>query len=84
MKQSDAFQYIDDLPVIEYNKKNRGEVFTKISIVKEHLAALPNSLWKKKNMRWLDIASGVGNYTVFCYFKLMNTLNNVIKSNSKK
>ena len=84
MKQSDAFQYIDDLPVIEYNKKNRGEVFTKISIVKEHLAALPNSLWKKKNMRWLDIASGVGNYTVFCYFKLMNTLNNVIKSNSKR
>ena len=84
MNKLDAFQYIDELPVVEYNKKNRGEVFTKMAIVEEHLSALPKSVWKGKKYQWLDVASGVGNYTIFCYFKLMSTLRSAIKNTSKR
>ena len=84
MNKTDAFQYINDLPMNEYNKKNRGEVFTKMAIVEEQLSCLPNFVWKNRKIKWLDVASGVGNYSVYCYYKLMNSFRLMIPNRDKR
>lgn len=62
------------LDSIDLHKKSRGEVFTAMSIVNEQLSHLPTHVWKDPEFKWLDVASGMGNYAIHCYYKLMDTL----------
>ena len=64
----------------ENERKLFGEVFTPLSLVCEMLSALPEDIWKYKNIRWLDPANGIGNFPVVIYYKLMNTLQDVEKN----
>jgi len=43
-------------------KGDQGEVFTPVSIIDEMLALLPSSVWKNKDLRWLDPACGFGQF----------------------
>lgn len=58
------------------NKKERGEVFTPIKLVKEMLDKLPKQVWSNPDLKWLDPAVGIGNFTIIVYFELMNGLEN--------
>ena len=55
-------------------KKERGEVFTPISLVKEMLNKLPSSVWNNPDLKWLDPAVGIGNYPIIVYLNLMKGL----------
>ena len=41
-----------------------GEVFTPLELVDEMLHSLPEAVWKNKHMKWLDPASGIGNFPI--------------------
>ena len=59
--------------------KSRGEVFTPFSLIQEKMEMLDeygNNALTKPNpyKKWLDPAGGIGNYPLYVYNKLMNTL----------
>jgi len=58
----------------EKEKKEYGEVFTPIKLVKEMLDKLPNEVWSDPNLKWLDPAVGIGNFPIIAYLKLMEGL----------
>jgi hypothetical protein len=55
-------------------KKQYGEVFTPIKLVNEMLDKLPIEVWTNKNLKWLDPASGIGNFPIIVYLRLMDGL----------
>jgi hypothetical protein len=63
----------------DVEKKQFGEVFTPINLVYEMLDKLPIEVWKNKNLKWLDPASGMGNFPIAVYLRLMEGLKDEIK-----
>ena len=60
-------------------KKENGEVFTPMTLVSEMLDKLPKEVWKNKNLKWLDPATGMGNFPIAVYLRLMEGLKDEIK-----
>jgi len=60
-------------------KKENGEVFTPMILVNEMLDKLPKKVWKNKNLKWLDPATGMGNFPIAVYLRLMEGLKDEIK-----
>ena len=65
------------------DKKMFGEVFTPLELICEMLSKLPKSVWKNKDLVWLDPANGIGNFPVIVYYKLMASLKD-IKNDSER
>ncbi len=68
----------------DIEKKQFGEVFTPILLVNEMLDKLPIDVWKNKNLKWLDPASGMGNFPVAIYLRLMEGLKDTIKDETER
>ena len=66
------------LPVKIIEKDKYGEVFTPPSLIREMLGKLPESVWKNKDLKWLDPANGTGNFPMIVYKKLDVGLETVI------
>lgn len=70
----------DQKEVIEFIETNlkpkkeqvaaRGEVFTPLDLVSEMLDHLPKEVWTHPEYKWLDPASGLGQFPVIVYAKL--------------
>ena len=69
----------DCLKPKEVEKKENGEVFTPMILVNEMLDKLPKDIWKNKNLKWLDPATGMGNFPIAVYLRLMEGLKDEIK-----
>ena len=57
-------------------RKEKGEVFTPVAIVRDMLDKLPSDVWSNPYLKWLDPAVGIGNFPVIVYLKLMEGLKN--------
>ncbi len=57
-----------------------------MELVNEMLDKLPEEVWTDKNLKWFDPASGMGNFPIAVYLRLMRTLKEEIpnKKNRKK
>lgn len=64
----------NNLPTSEKAKKERGEVFTPVKIINDMLDTLPEEVWKNPELKWLDPASGLGNFSVVIYKRLLDGL----------
>ena len=74
-REEDLLNYINKfLTPSEREKKQKGEVFTPLSLVKEMLDKLPKEVWYNPNLKWLDPANGMGNFPIIIYQRLMETL----------
>ena len=73
----------DKLKPSEKAKNERGEVFTPLELVNEMLDKLPLEVWSNPNLKWLDPATGIGNFPVMVYLRLMNGLK-YFESNPEK
>jgi hypothetical protein len=69
----------DCLKPKDIEKKQFGEVFTPMKLVNEMLDKLPKEIWKNKNLKWLDPCSGMGNFPIAVYLRLMEGLKDEIK-----
>lgn len=61
-------------------KKKYGEVFTPLELINEMLDKLPSSVWTNPNLKWFEPASGMGNFTICVYLRLLNTLKKIFKT----
>jgi hypothetical protein len=69
----------DCLKPKDIEKKENGEVFTPMILVNEMLDKLPNEIWTNKHIKWFDPATGMGNFSIAVYLRLIDTLKIVIK-----
>ena len=83
MKET-ILQIIDDTKTNKINKWSRGEVFTPNQIITDMLDTLPSHVWKDPTLKWLDPTSGIGNFPVFIYWRLMHGLSTVIVEEQKR
>ena len=61
-------------------KKQFGEVFTPMCLVNEMLDKLPIEVWHNKDLTWFDPATGMGNYPIAIYLRLMESLKDEIEN----
>lgn len=62
-------------PVVREEEKNKfGEVFTPPALINEMLDKLPPEVWTDPNKKWLDPATGFGNFPMVVYERLMEGL----------
>ena len=66
-----------NLSIREFEKNKYGEVFTPYSYICDVLDQLPSSVWSNPTLRWLEPASGIGNFCVVVYIRLMDGLSTV-------
>jgi hypothetical protein len=72
---ADIGVYIDsNLSIRDLEKNKYGEVFTPYSYICELLDQLPARVWSNPALRWLEPASGIGNFCVVIYMRLMGGL----------
>jgi type I restriction-modification system DNA methylase subunit len=67
-------QNMDTYSIDIKNKVNHGEVFTPFHIIEEMLDLLDEKDWSNPNLKWLDPANGIGNFTIIIIERLMNGL----------
>ena len=72
------------LPVRKVEKDKNGEVFTPTELIYEMFDKLPKSVWKNKDLKWLDPANGTGNFPMIAYTKLMTGLKTKIPDKQKR
>ena len=76
----DALEWFNNnLGVREEQKDKNGEVFTPHSLIKEMLDQFPKSVWKNKDLKWLDPAAGYGQFMFEVVRRLMDGLKDEIK-----
>ena len=74
----------DCLKPKEIEKKENGEVFTPMILINEMLDKLPKEVWTNKNLKWLDPATGMGNFPIAVYLRLMEELKDEIKDTKER
>ena len=74
-------------------KQVYGEVFTPLNIIEELFENLDkkyreinnNSIFEEVNFKWGDVnGSGIGNFSIVIYFKLMDGLKNIIINENER
>ena len=67
------------------NKKNYktdkelfGEVFTPFYFIDDIFKIFPDEIFKNPNLKWLDPGAGTGNFSIYLYYKLLESLIYVI------
>ena len=84
IKNLDLNSYNQNLKVNKENKQLYGEIFTPFSLIEDMLYLIPNHLFYDKNLRWLDPGAGTGYFSIFLYFKLFNTLKEIIPNDNER
>ena len=74
----------DCLKPKDIEKKQFGEVFTPMILVNEMLNKLPKEVWDDKTLKWLDPATGMGNFPIAVYLRLMEGLKEQIPNDKEK
>lgn len=72
------------LPVRENEKDKFGEVFTPPILINELLDQLPKYVWTDPTLKWLDPASGTGNFFMLVFYRLMTGLAKKIPNKNKR
>jgi hypothetical protein len=74
-------------------KQKYGEVFTPIEFINNNMLKgiedywmekNNENIWTNENITWYDPATGMGNYPIAIYYKLMNGLRNKIPDEKKR
>lgn len=85
MNYEDKISFIHNLMnPTELSKKNRAEVLTPIELIEEMLNELPSNVWNNMELKWLDPASGIGNFQLVIYKRLMNGLKKKIPDEKER
>lgn len=78
----------EHLPPKTFEKKQFGEVFTPLELVKEMLDAIDKyadkDFWKNPNLKILDPAAGIGNFPIIAFEKLNEGLKDKIPNATKR
>jgi len=78
--KKEILDILNNLKINNKNKKLFGEVFTPIFLINDLVDKLPKDVWKNPDLKWLDPASGLGNFPIIIYYRLMESLKVVFKN----
>jgi hypothetical protein len=82
--QQDIHSLIEQyLPAKNKEKSDLGEVFTPVSMIENMYDHFPSSAFHKNNT-WLDPCTGIGNFMIVLFFKLMTQLRSISKHSRAK
>jgi len=71
----DIQEYINQNLTLRKEEKDKfGEVLTPPNLIDEILDEFPSTIWKNKDLKWLDPAAGTGNYFALVYSRYMKSL----------
>ena len=70
------------LPAKNKEKSDLGEVFTPVSMIENMYDHFPSSAFHK-NKTWLDPCTGIGNFMLVLFFKLMTQLRSISNPHSR-
>ena len=71
------------LPIRNTEKNKFGEVFTPVELINLIIDKLPMKAWSNPHAKWLEPASGIGNFMIIIYKRLMEGLK-TWQTNKKK
>lgn len=74
----------EHLPSKDKEKSELGEVFTPISMIDDLYNHYPKSVWSNSTFTWLDPSSGIGNFPLVLFFRLMNGLRSKFPNATKR
>lgn len=70
-KTEEVLEYINKhLAPKDEERKQLGQVYTPLTLVNDMLDTLPSSVWKNKDLKWLDPANGMGNFPIMAFLRL--------------
>jgi hypothetical protein len=73
--EDEILEFYKEKSIIRTTEKNEyGEVFTPVGLINELLDALPKSVWRNPDLRWLDPAAGLGQFSAVIYMRLLKSL----------
>ena len=72
------------LPSNDKKKSKHGAVFTPVSMIDTLYDRFPSSVWSDPHRTWLDPATGIGNFALILFLRLMKGLQRAIPSSSKR
>jgi len=72
------------LTIREEEKELYGEVFTPPELIINMFSQLPDDIWLNTTLKWLDPSSGIGNFQVVVYYKLMDSLKSKIQNEKQR
>jgi len=72
------------LPSKDKEKSEHGEVFTPPSMIDTVYDHFPKRIWSDPTITWLDPATGIGNFAIVLFFRLMNGLHTVIPQETRR
>jgi len=73
-KEEAVLSYLDKLSKDTRRKSNiskNAEIFTPPNLINQMLDDLPIVVWSNENYKWLDLACGIGNFSLLIYGRLM-------------
>lgn len=68
----------------EMEKKEFGEVFTPLKLVEDMLDTLPKEVWTNPRLTFLEPGSGLGNFSICVFYRLMDGLKTAIPDSAKR
>lgn len=81
------YEYSDIDPLLNINIENKtlyGEVNTPFSLIENMLDLFPDHVFKNKNLKWLDIGAGTGNFSIALFYRLDKSLFNEIPDSKER
>jgi hypothetical protein len=72
------------LPSNDKKKSKHGAVFTPVSMIDTLYDRFPSSVWSDPHRTWLDPATGIGNFALVLFLRLMKGLQRAIPSSVKR
>ena len=76
--------YPFSLNINEINKIKFGEVITPFPLIEKIINLLPKDIFSNSKLSWLDPCVGSGNFMIFIYKKLYQSLQTEIKAPKKR
>ncbi len=70
--------FVQDFNVISENKTQYGEVRTDFKLINDMFKLIPSVFFSIPELKWLDPCCGNGYFMIILYFKLFNSLKNII------
>lgn len=84
-KTEEVLEYINKhLAPKDEERRQLGQVYTPLTLVNDMLDKLPSSVWKNKDLKWLDPANGMGNFPIMAFLRLDKGLESEITDTKER
>ena len=84
LNPEELFLFLEDYETDFIEKKQRGVVFTNLKVVEEVMKELPQEVWFNPSLKWLDPCCGIGNFSIYLYYRLMDSLKAKFENEEKR